>query len=108
MKTKMILTAMAICLTTACGAKDIKTVVLKTSPEMHCTNCENKIKSNIRFEKGIKDIETDLDEKTVTIKYDADKTTVDNIITGFQKIGYEATVAEDDDTNKEKEENNIH
>ena len=105
MKTKMIMMAMAICCTIACGAKDIKTVVLKTSPEMHCANCENRIKSNIRFEKGIKEIETNLENKTVTIKYDADKTTVDNIITGFAKIDYKATVAGTDEgkaTLKEK------
>ena len=41
-------------------AKDIKTVVLKTQPEMHCESCEKKIKGNLRFEKGIKNIITDL------------------------------------------------
>lgn len=62
---------------------------------MHCANCENRIKSNIRFEKGIKEIETNLTDKTVTIKYDADKTTVDKIIAGFAKINYAASVAGD-------------
>lgn len=93
MKTRIILAMMAVCLAITCGAKDIKTVVLKTSPEMHCANCENKIKNNIRFEKGIKEIETNLEEKTVTIKYDAEKTNVDNIIAGFEKINYKASVA---------------
>ena len=32
-------------------AKDIKTVVFTTTPQMHCEACENKIKSNLRFEK---------------------------------------------------------
>ena len=27
---------------------------------MECTSCENKIKGNLRFEKGINDIETDI------------------------------------------------
>lgn len=72
-------------------AKDIKTVVLTTQPEMHCQNCEKKIKNNIRFEKGIKTIKTNLENKTVTIKYDADKTNVQNIIAGFEKIKYKAT-----------------
>uniref|UniRef100_UPI004026F15A hypothetical protein n=1 Tax=Prevotella sp. TaxID=59823 RepID=UPI004026F15A len=34
-------------------AKDIKTVVFTTTPQMHCAACENKIKSNLRFEKGL-------------------------------------------------------
>ena len=89
MKNLFIFSAMMLTATAAL-AKDIKTVVLTTNPEMHCNNCEKKIKSNLRFEKGVKVIETDLRTKTVTIKYDADKTTVDNIIKGFKKIKYEA------------------
>lgn len=85
--------ALMLCTCTFAWAKDIRTVVLKTTPEMHCANCEKKIKSNIRFEKGIKDIVTNLQDKTVTIKYDADKTTVKEIVTAFGKIGYKATVA---------------
>lgn len=90
---KVSLLFVALTVAIVCGAKDIKTVVLNTSPEMHCSGCENKIKSNIRFEKGVKTIETNLENKTVTIEYDADKTSVENIINGFKKINYEATVA---------------
>ncbi len=91
---------MALAFATACFGKDIKTVVLTTQPEMHCTGCEKKIKDNIRFEKGIKSITTNLDNKTVTIEYDADKTNVENIIEGFKKINYEASEVKDNQ-NKE-------
>ena len=84
---------MALTVAAVCNAKDIKTVVLKTNPEMHCSGCEKKIKDNIRFEKGVKDIRTNLDDKTVTIEYDADKTNVEAIIKGFKKINYEACEA---------------
>lgn len=30
------------------------TLVVTTQPQMHCENCEKKIKSNIRFVKGTK------------------------------------------------------
>lgn len=89
MKNLFIFSAMMLTATAAL-AKDIKTVVLTTNPEMHCENCEKKIKGSLRFEKGIKNIITNLNSKTVTIEYDADKTTVDNIIKGFKKIKYEA------------------
>lgn len=92
MKAKVFMMIAAVCCTMAATAKDIKTVVFTTSPEMQCANCENKIKTNIRFVKGVKDIVTDLKTKTVTVKYDADKTTVDNLISGFAKINYKATV----------------
>ena len=85
-------------------AKTIKTVDLTTTPQMHCQNCENKIKGNLRFEKGVKKIETNIDKQTVTVTYDADKTSVDKIIEGFTRFGYTArqlkpgeTVATDSD-----------
>ena len=81
----------ALSFSVALFAKDIKTVVLKTQPEMHCTGCEKKIKENIRFEKGVKSITTNLDDKTITIEYDAEKTNVQNIIKAFKKIKYEAS-----------------
>ena len=34
------------------AAKDFKTVVFTTTPQMHCQSCEAKIKGNLRFEKG--------------------------------------------------------
>ncbi len=71
-------------------AKDIKTVVVTTSPQMHCENCEKKIKNNLRFEKGIKKIETNVEKQTVTINYDADKTSEEKVLKGFEKFGYTA------------------
>lgn len=71
-------------------AKDIKTVVVTTTPQMHCQSCELKIKNNLRFEKGVKRIDTDIPKQTVTIQYDADKTTVEKLLKGFEKIGYSA------------------
>ena len=96
MRTKALFIALAFA--SVCFAKNIKTVVLTTNPEMHCTGCEKKIKENIRFEKGVKSIKTNLEDKTVTIEYDADKTTVEDIIKGFEKIKYEAREVKTTDT----------
>ena len=87
MRTKLIAIMAAVCFTATCFAKDIKIVVLNTDPQMHCANCESKIKNNIRFEKAI--------------KYDADKTTVEKIIAGFAKIHYTATVVENESKQKD-------
>lgn len=100
MRTRVLFVALA--LATVCFGKDIKTVVLKTQPEMHCANCEKKIKENIRFEKGIKSITTNLKDKTVTIEYDAENTNVQDIIKGFKKIKYEASEVKKDKENKQK------
>ena len=73
----------------AAMAKDIRTAVFKVA-QMKCENCVRKINNNIRFEKGLKDFNTDLKTKTVTITYDADKTNVEKLKEGFQKFHYEA------------------
>ena len=70
------------------AGKGLRVLVMTPTPQMHCESCENKIKNNIRFEKGIKSIETDISAQTVTIVYDADKTTEDAIIQAFSKINY--------------------
>ena len=72
-------------------AKDLKTLVVTTVPQMHCESCENKIKGNLRFEKGVKQIECDIEGQRVTITYDADKTNPEAIIKSFDKFGYKAT-----------------
>lgn len=90
MKKVMLLGAMM--LTALVGmAKDIKILVVTTQPQMHCASCVNKIKGNLRFEKGVKLIECNIEEQRVTITYDADKTKPERIIKNFEKFGYKAT-----------------
>ena len=72
--------------------REIKTVFFTTTPQMHCAACENKIKSNLRFEKGIKSIETSVPNQTVTVEYNADKTTSEKLQKGFEKFGYKARI----------------
>ncbi len=90
MKKVLILSTMMLTAIVAI-AKDIKTVVVTTQPQMHCSGCEDKIKGNLRFEKGVKQIECSIDEQRVTITYDADKTSSEKIIQSFGKFGYKAT-----------------
>lgn len=67
------------------------TVVFTVSPKMTCQNCENKIKTNMRFEKGVNDITTSVKDQTVTIKYNPKKTDTAKLTAAFKKIGYTAT-----------------
>ncbi len=89
----MAVAAMAICADSA-SAKDIQKVVLTTNPAMHCQNCEAKIKNHLKFEKGIKKIETSVEDQTVTVTYDADKTSEEAIMGAFSKIKYEVKKVE--------------
>ncbi|MCH5307104.1 MAG: cation transporter [Prevotella sp.] len=101
---KNILLMVALLLSTAAIAKNLKTVVFTTLPQMHCENCEQKIKKNIRFVKGVKEIKTDISQQTVTITYDADKTNPEAIIEGFQRINYDARQLESGETVKQDAE----
>ena len=77
------------------SGKDLRVLVMTPTPQMHCENCENKIKSNMRFEKGVKKVETDLEKQHVTITYDPKKNTVAGLQAGMKKIGYETKVVSD-------------
>ena len=54
-------------------AKDIKTVVVTTTPQMHCEKCENRVKEGLIKVNGVQGITTSLVAQTVTIKYEARK-----------------------------------
>ena len=108
---KLILLTFALFLAVIVQAQNVKEVVFTTEPEIECQNCVNKIKNNLRFEKGVKAINPDLNTKLVTIKYDSEKTNPDNLIKAFAKIKYKATVvkpkenqAVDTDANPSKKE----
>lgn len=99
---KLLTTLLVASLAITGFAKDIQTVVVTTTPVMHCSSCEKKIKENIRFEKGVKAIATDIPNQTVTIRFDAHKTTVENILKGFPKFGYKAEVVKISDKTEDK------
>jgi copper chaperone CopZ len=86
----MIIALVATTLTASAGDKKkaVKTVTFDVS--MHCENCQTKIEGTIGWEKGVKDLKTNLKEKTVTISYDANKTTPEKLQKSIQKLGYQA------------------
>ena len=101
---KKVLVLSAMMLTAIVGlAKDIKTVVVTTQPQMHCASCENKIKGNLRFEKGVKEIQCDIEGQRVIVTYDADKTNSEAIIKSFNKFGYKATEVKTEKTAEKKQ-----
>lgn len=91
----MLLTVVAV------SAKDIKTVILTTNPELECGKCENKVKENLRFVKGVKDIQASAETQKITVVYDADKTTVEKIQKSLEKIGYKTRLTTKEEVIKE-------
>ena len=74
------------------------------SCDLRCQGCCDKIMKNIAFEKGVKDLVCDLQGKTVTVTYDADKTDVPTLLKAFEKIGKPAQVKEEETPQKETPE----
>ena len=63
------------------AAKNLQQVVFKVE-QMTCVNCEAKVKRNIPYEKGVKNMKTDVANHTVTVTFDADVTNVANLQKG--------------------------
>lgn len=89
MKRHIIMMALAIAsVATAQAKNETDTLNITTTPQMHCEGCENKIKREIRFVKGVKDIKTSVEEQRVTIIYNKAKATYEDFVKAFGKIGY--------------------
>ena len=67
---------------------DLKEVTFVTT--IDCKNCVKKVEANLPYEKGIKDMKVNLDDRTVWIKYDATKTDKEKLAAAIVKLGYEA------------------
>lgn len=90
-KILLMIAVMAIALGATAKEKKDTTVCFTISPAMSCQNCENKIKSNLRFEKGVTAIEANAPGDKVNITYNKEKTDASKIEKAFGKIGYKAT-----------------
>lgn len=54
--------------------------------EIHCQACITKIEKNIGFMKGVKDLRCDKEKQQVTVTFDPQKTSVEQLQTTFAKI----------------------
>ncbi|MCU0369833.1 MAG: cation transporter [Bacteroidales bacterium] len=68
--------------------KNYEEVQIQTSAV--CGDCEQRIESNIAYEKGVKKVELDDSTKIVTIGFDPRKTDAGKLRTAISKIGYDA------------------
>ena len=57
---------------------------------MTCENCQQRIESNIPYEKGVTDLKVDLPNKLVTIEYRTDKTTAEKLKAAIKEMGFTA------------------
>lgn len=72
----------------------VKEIKIQTSAI--CGMCEERIESNMAFEKGVTSVELDDKTKIVTISYKTAKTNPDKLREAISKLGYDADDVEAD------------
>lgn len=73
--------------------KKISTVVFTT--DLDCHHCAQKVLNTIPYEKGIKDVQVDVPTKTVTVKFDAAKNSIEALTKAFTGIKVKVVKAEE-------------
>lgn len=94
MKTIIILTALFFTFTIFAGdaaTKKIRTKVIPTYG-MHCQGCEETVTTEIMKLNGIKSVKADHIKKTVTVKYDDKKVTLEQVKAAIVSAGYKLEV----------------
>ena len=90
----LLLTCLILSVGTLHAKNDYReTVVL--SCNLHCQGCCDKIMKNIAYEKGVKDLQFDLKNKTVTLTFDKRKTDLPTLLKAFEKLGKPAIIKKD-------------
>ncbi len=72
--------------------KKIVTVVFTT--DIDCAHCSQKVYNTIPYEKGIKDVVVNVQKKTVLVKFDAAKNSVESLTKAFESIKVKVEKAE--------------
>ena len=72
--------------------KKVTTVVFTT--DIDCHHCAQKVLNTIPYEKGIKDVQVDVPTKTVTVKFDEAKNSVESLTKAFESIKVKVVKAE--------------
>jgi copper chaperone CopZ len=65
-----------------------KKAVVSFVVNMTCDNCKHRIEKNVSWEKGVKDLQVNLEHKTVKITYNPQKTTKEALKQAIEKLAY--------------------
>lgn len=89
---KLIITVLVLIFTvTAVNAqkKKTETIVINTTSAV-CDMCKETIETALAYEKGVKSSNLDVKKKTITVKYNPEKTTPEQIRKVISETGYDA------------------
>jgi copper chaperone CopZ len=69
---------------------DKKTETVEIKSSVVCGMCEERVKKDLAFEKGVKEVAVNLETKVITVSYRTDKTDKEKIKKAITNIGYDA------------------
>jgi copper chaperone CopZ len=91
---KDILLIFIIVIAAACSSQidsnNLQVVTFDTS--IHCENCVNTMFNNLPKEQGVLDLKVELNEKTVTVLFNSEETSVEKLAEKINELGYSAFV----------------
>ena len=70
--------------------KKSKTETVEIKSSVVCGMCEERVKQDLAFEKGVKSVEVNLETKMITVEFNPKKTNKEKIKKAITKIGYDA------------------
>jgi copper chaperone CopZ len=90
MKTITILLALFLTITLFAGNAETEKIRTKVIPTygMHCSGCEETVTAEVMKLEGIKSVKADHINKTVTVKYDDKKVTLEQVKVAIVNAGY--------------------
>lgn len=94
MKTTIVSILLTLLCSSALFAKNIVKIYVAPTPRMHCTTCEDKIRKALQFERGMKDMEFDIENNVLLLVFDQDKTSLEKLAEKMKKIGYEIRIVD--------------
>ena len=69
---------------------DKKTETVEIKSSVVCGMCEERVKKDLAFEKGVKEVAVNLETKVISVTYRTDKTDKEKIKKAITNIGYDA------------------
>lgn len=70
--------------------KSSKTETVEIKSSVVCGMCEDRVKKDLAFEKGVRSVEVNLETKIITVEFNPKKTDKEKIKKAITKIGYDA------------------
>ena len=77
--------------------KKKKTETACFSVSMSCHNCQAKIEKHIPWEKGVKDLTINLEEKTVCIVYDPNKASLEKLQQAIEALDFTCEIKNEEE-----------